>query len=65
MSGVCLTLHANGCKLVSQHVCTGLSAAVLQGVDDLLQNVRASVGDLLQDLIGVLLELSPLPLAQR
>lgn len=42
-----------------------LSAAVLQRVDDLFQNVGASVGDLLQDLVGVLLELRPLPFAQR
>lgn len=45
--------------------CICVSAAVLQSVDDLFQNVGASVGDLLQDLIGVLLELRPLPLAQR
>lgn len=52
------------CQLVD--VCAiDLSAAVLQRVDDLFQNVGASVGDLLQDLVGVLLELCPLPLTQR
>lgn len=52
------------CQLVD--VCAiNLSAAVLQRVDDLFQNVGASVGDLLQDLVGVLLELCPLPLTQR
>lgn len=44
---------------------TRVSAAVLQSVDHLFQNVGASVGDLLQDLISVLLELRPLPLTQR
>lgn len=46
-------------------VCVCVSAAVLQSVDDLLQDVGASVSDLLQDLVGVFLELRPLPLAQR
>lgn len=58
--------HADECVhvCVCVSVCVWASAAVLQGVDDLFQNVRASVGNLLQDLIGVLLELRPLPLTQ-
>lgn len=53
------------CLFLSVCVCALVSAAVLQSVDHLFQNVGASVGDLLQDLIGVLLELRPLPLTQR
>lgn len=48
---------------VCARVC--VSAAVFQSIDDLFQNIWAPVGDLLQDLIGVLLKLHPLPFAQR
>ncbi len=64
-----LTLRAKSCvhqflyDSVSERAF--VSAAVLQSVHDLFQNVGASVGDLLQDLVGVLLELRPLPLTQR